>query len=633
MKQEKQNLFVKLHNNKCLQYILAAIIVLFFISSYAGIYDVKPDLNGDNIHYFSLGKALSEGKGFTDIMSFEETPHTHFPPGYPVFVAGVMKFFSNSINAVKMANGVLLGISLLLLFFLLKKLSGDLLLSFITCMLCSLHADLLRWSTIMMSEILFLLCTLSAIYLMLQIDIKTIFSKKGRLDHLMLLALIFFMNYIYFVRTMGTSLILALIIYSGLLFIRQVYVFLKVRKSSQEQPYSSEIKRNVLKYGLLTFILAFSFIGTKTVWDIRNRNVGKMTNDYIGDFKKSTNGQVMTTWQDWSKRVEKNFNSYLSKWIPNSIFYTSFDLNKKTTSGEMFRGICIAILLILGLIRLREGSLLLFLYLGATMAVLLIWPEQYGGMRYFITIVPFFIFLFLNGLKVFFGMIANVFKQKSSPIWQTVGVGVFTLIFMFPSYTKAIEQPRQMAKYKTWNAQLAGNAFAEYLSAVKWCAANLPDTARIVCRKTEIFYLYSGSRKSIGFLQYGKPEDVYNQLVKNNATHVIIDHWFRHAYVTLYPLITTYYPEKFKLVCKFDGPNPKEDTPTQIFEFNPEWGYHGELIDGKKEGKGKLVLQDGRTYIGNFENDRINGYGELSDQNGNIVAKGIWKDDILIKVQ
>ena len=36
-------------------------------------------------------------------------------------------------------------------------------------------------------------------------------------------------------------------------------------------------------------------------------------------------------------------------------------------------------------------QLLLFLYIGITMAVLMIWPEQYAGHRYFIGIIPFHI--------------------------------------------------------------------------------------------------------------------------------------------------------------------------------------------------------------------------------------------------
>ena len=122
-------------------YVLLLIVTICFVSTYTKIYDVKLDMNGDNIHYYALGKALAEGKGFTNTISFSETPHTHFPPGYPVFVAGVMKFFPDNINAVKIANGILLYAAILLLFFLLKKISGSIIVAFLTCMFCSIHAE------------------------------------------------------------------------------------------------------------------------------------------------------------------------------------------------------------------------------------------------------------------------------------------------------------------------------------------------------------------------------------------------------------------------------------------------------------------------------------------------------------
>ena len=172
-------------------YVLLLIVTICFVSTYTKIYDVKLDMNGDNIHYYALGKALAEGKGFTNTISFSETPHTHFPPGYPVFVAGVMKFFPDNINAVKIANGILLYAAILLLFFLLKKISGSIIVAFLTCMFCSIHAEILRYATIMMSEMLFLFCSVAAIFLMLSIKPEQLFTKKGVRDTVLLVLLLF----------------------------------------------------------------------------------------------------------------------------------------------------------------------------------------------------------------------------------------------------------------------------------------------------------------------------------------------------------------------------------------------------------------------------------------------------------
>lgn len=569
MERKKNHSIQTLLNSRFSLYTFLVIITLCFISTYTQIYDVKLDMNGDNIHYYALGKALADGKGFTNTISFNETPHTHFPPGYPVFIAGIMKFFPDNIQAIKIANGILLYAAIILLFFLLRKLSGNLIIPFLSCVFCSIHAEILRYATIMMSEMLFLFCSVGAIYLALSIKPDQLFSRKGIRDSLFLLLLLFLNNYIYFVRTMGTSVILAIILYSGILFIQQLYRFFKNRK---EWPDGAQKRTAILRlsrYALLFILLTGSFAVTKTAWDIRNKNVGKLNNDYIGDFMKKPNGQTMAGWDDWKNRISDNFGSYLNKWIPNAVVNAPYT-NAPSTQGEIFRGLLIAFLIIWGLIRLPKGGLLLFLYLGATMAVLLVWPEQYGGLRYFIAAIPFFIFLFLYGLYTAILYIGRRVKKNLPEHIPAVCLIIFALFFMFPAYTQALVPKKQMAKYKTWTPEIAGNAFAEFTAAMQWCGQNLPDTARVICRKPELFYMYSGGKKCGSFSQYGKPEEILQQLIDQKATHVIIDHWFRHAYYTLYPLISTHYPEKFKFIGQFASKGGQE-PPTLIFEFHPDW--------------------------------------------------------------
>ena len=250
---------------------------------------------------------------------------------------------------------------------------------------------------------------------------------------------------------------------------------------------------------------------------------------------------------------------------------TPYNLNAKSSGGEIFRGMLIAFLIIFGLIKLPKGGLLLFLYLGATMAVLLVWPEQYGGLRYFIAAIPFFIFLFFYGINAVI-LYPGKRRRKNIPVFLPAAcMIIFALIFMFPAYSQALVEKKQLAKYKTWSPEIAGNAFAEFTAAMQWCGKNLPDSARVICRKPEIFFMYSGGKKCGSFSQYGKPEDILQQLIGQKATHVIIDHWFRHAYYTLYPLISTHYPEKFKFVGKFESRGAQQEPPTLIFEFHPDW--------------------------------------------------------------
>jgi len=57
-------------------------------------------------------------------------------------------------------------------------------------------------------------------------------------------------------------------------------------------------------------------------------------------------------------------------------------------------------------------------------------------------------------------------------------------------------------------------------------------------------------------------------------------------------------------------------------------GYTGELKNGKRHGKGKLVLRNGDIYIGSWEDNRKTGQGVYFYSNG-IKYNGQWKDDIM----
>ena len=57
-------------------------------------------------------------------------------------------------------------------------------------------------------------------------------------------------------------------------------------------------------------------------------------------------------------------------------------------------------------------------------------------------------------------------------------------------------------------------------------------------------------------------------------------------------------------------------------------GYNGDMKNGKKHGKGKLVLRNGDVYVGSWVEDRKMGQGIYIYSNG-IKYNGQWKDDVM----
>lgn len=87
------------------------------------LFDPKLYTGGDNATYLCLAKSLLAGDGYKDIYMPEEPPHTQYPPGYPLLLAGIMLFTGDNLFLLKMFS-VLLFLGSLLIFFAFLKQRG-----------------------------------------------------------------------------------------------------------------------------------------------------------------------------------------------------------------------------------------------------------------------------------------------------------------------------------------------------------------------------------------------------------------------------------------------------------------------------------------------------------------------------
>ena len=608
--------------------LLAIVSIVFFVN-YSAIYDKKIDNNGDNIYYFSLGKSLSENQGFSNTMGFTVTPHFHFPPGYPAFVSCILKLYPDNIQAVKKANGVLLYVSIVLLFFIIWILTHSSLLAFASTLLCAMHRELLHYASIMMSETLYIFLSLLAVFLALLLSKWDIQKGKKWLLAILLILLAGTICYTYFVRTMGLSIVLAIAGWMGILSLISFIQWLKAKKANESEIATNYRKTFLLRLGV-ALIVIFSCGIAKISWDTRNKNLGYTGNSYAETFLMKENNETMSTWDDWKARISSNTVHFITRWIPEATYFKKYKSDDPVVGKEWMEGSVLLLALIIGSCYLGQEAILMLFYLFITIGVLIFYPEQYGGIRYIIPTIPFFIFLSLNAVAAIVALGLKIFKKKYSPLaLQNLIVLIVALCFTSP-YSKAQENTRALSKIKSWKVTTNVH-MTNYITACEWCKENVPDTARLVCRKPELFYMYSGYHHSEMFPRYGEVDTIYNYFKNNHITHVIIDDWFRHGYVTIIPCIQKY-PDKFKLLKQIGEVNLEQGlNPTYVFEFNDSWGYRGDTLNGKREGEGVLVMQDGRSYEGHFSNNLPNGIGTLRDPSGNSI-KGVWKDGALIQL-
>lgn len=618
--------------NKWVIGFMLVIVSFVYNHNYASLYDRKIDLNGDNIYYYSLGQALSHGEGYYNIIGYEKTPHSHFPPGYPWFISKIIKVFPENVQTVKKANGFLMWLNVMMMFFVVFLTTRNSILSFCSSLLMSVHKELLRFATIMMSESLFIFLSLLAIILALLILKDKIGEKRRWMLPVVIVIYGLVIAYTYLVRTMGLSLILALIGWLGIVALYELVRWRKAAKQSEETVAITH-KLTFIKVAALCLMTVLAVGTAKLSWDARNRKLNLSAGDYEALFMQKTNNETMDGIEDWKTRIKSNTAHFVARWIPEATYMKPhLNNDEKITGKEWAAGLLLLAVIFYGCLYLNMGRLLMMFYLAITVGVLILFPEQYGGTRYIVPIMPFLIFLLLNGLSAIVAGIYKIFKLSHPPFWaQGLLLLIVTFGVLMPKYLEAQTDHKQTAKIKSWLSSADVNA-VNFLNAAKFCGDSLPKDARILDRKPELFYMFSNYHPSSSFPHYADPDTIYQLLCRDSIDYIIIDNWFRHAYVTLYPCVQKY-PEKFKEIKKFgDVDTVNKINPTFIFQFNDHWGYHGEMKDGVREGQGELNLPDGRSYKGTFANGMPNGYGTLYDSNGVEVVSGLWRNGALYQV-
>ncbi|MBP9153000.1 MAG: hypothetical protein KBF73_12005 [Flavobacteriales bacterium] len=612
-------------NHRALVVLYLIIISIVFHGTYDRIFDKKVHLGGDNAGYYILGKSLVDGKGYTSIHSKDQIPGNHFPPGYPVLIASVMKVFSGKITTIKAANGFYMWAALMALFFLFRALTRNIHLSFVACLLAAYNFHLLEYSTIMMSEIPFVLFSTLTLLLFIMTDFEKPFYKNWKFI-LFVLTLVF----AFYIRTLGIA-----------LFLSFMLILLAQKR---------------WKYAGFLFVAFFLLIAP---WQIRSHNLGG--NSYVNQLLmvnpyRPEMGPMKLA--DWPNRVSRNVKRYFALEVTNGVMpFETIDYKQcvkqlKAEAGELEtdttqlkapekeltlaekqqdaanRGmpgskveitttdyiisILLVLLIAIGLARMKDHRVLLALYLAGTFSILFLWPEAWFGIRFMLPLVPILIMLILNGLSELPLFVAEKLKKKE-PWILTIAIP-FAVFFWMKS-----DLETRVVELESRGKGVYINKFKNYFDIATWSSKNLPKDAVVATRKGQLFYLYA-NRWVSGFENTLVQEDVIEGLKKNEVTHVVLDQLgYSSTSRYLYPAIKKY-PGKFKVIYQLKDPD------TYLMEFKYDLDYTGEWKDDKKEGKGVFRWENGMSYEGDWKANKRSGHGKFTWPNKQ-VFDGTWVDD------
>jgi hypothetical protein len=317
---------------------------------------------------------------------------------------------------------------------------------------------------------------------------------------------------------------------------------------------------------------------------------------------------------DWFKRIWNNIERYVTREIPSGLF--GYVHNYKTIDpvsiSEWLIGIAIVLIIIYGLTRLKKYGLLVFTYLLSFFGILMLWPEAWFGVRFVLPLLPLLAFLFIYGISEILILMASKFNYHNEPV-------IYIIITLISLVSINIYAKRPLEKLHKKSIGFYDKRYVRYFEMAKYVRDHKPDTSITACRKGELFYIVSGKYVT-GYKSSSDPVEQIAFLKSKNVDYVVLDRLgFSSTQRYLLPAINAF-PVKFKEVKHL------EDPDTYLFKFRPDYGYNGDFVNGKKEGFGTIVYENGHRYEGAWKNNKREGYGKYYWTNGQWF-EGEWKNE------
>ena len=485
--------------------IPSTLLLLLFLAVYGYVFDAKPDLNGDNANYYMLGKAIASGQGYTNLNSIEQTVNNHFPPGYPTIISVLIQVFGDSINVPKLFNGSLLMASLLILFYAARKLTDSTPVAMITVLAIMLNSHLLRFSTIIMSEIPFIFLTLLAIYVF-----STSKKEDWNLKDIRFYITLILVAGAFYVRSSGVALIIG------------IGLYLLMNKNW----------KLAITYfgGFLLLILP---------WIIRGQLLGG--NSYLHQLimvnpYRPALGEIGIT--DLFSRIIQNLTRYIALEIPSAAFsFISVDYQSQTPPWMWLVGLAFLIISGYGLWHLQRFKSLVLYYVGSTFGILLLWPEVWVGVRFILPIVPFLVLGFFYALEILIN------KKPTCHLIVHWLPGLLLFAYLLPLRGLHSQAVRPF-----------DNSWANYFELAKYLKTNEGPQIVVACRKPVLFYLYSDTYTTV--YKFTEDQEVFiRDLRVKKVDYVVLEQLgYGSTLRYLYPVMRDQ-PELFETVKHLDKPD------------------------------------------------------------------------------
>ncbi|MEO0132566.1 MAG: hypothetical protein ABIK73_06550 [candidate division WOR-3 bacterium] len=472
------------------------------------LFDPKLFTGGDNAVYISLAESIASGNGYKDIFDPDNPPHTQYPFGLPLLLTPIVYVWGHNYILMKL---LIIFIGLGLIYFLgrlLQQISTWEITLFVV-LLTALNPYIIEYSHWILTEIPYLFFSILGIYLLE----RALNSQNRGLVYL--IAGAGAIVYSYFIRPTGLALIAAGFL---ILLIKKRYKY-------------------ALIYSAVILICVFP-------WFYRNARIGEVLglSQKMLMMRSVYNMESGTmTFSELINRVLANLRIYSFTIIPQSIFYNipEHDLGK----------LLLALILILPWLlgfghQIIKKFSLSHLYFLSYFLIVLPWHEYVSTERYFLPVLPLFLYFVANGLIT----ISN--KLKISKSWL---LGPYLVVISFISVFNIVKMaPTQLNNLILY---LKGDKYAGYspdwvrfFEAAEWIKANTPENSVVISRKPPFVYLVARRKGKIYPFTFDR-EKVKSFLFDSKAKYILVDHFYWTGTTPKYLIpVLQEYPDKYEIL-------------------------------------------------------------------------------------
>lgn len=503
------------------KYLPIAIIALLFAVIYSYCFDSKLDLNGDNASYIQLARTLADGLGYSNTSPSGVVPASHFPPGYPAFLAFFVWIGIDNLLFFKITNGVLLLLSVVALYWLSHRLTGNRATALTASLLVCFSPHLMHFASMAMSEMLYLACTVAAFVALYRYAVRrpSPFYRSP-----WFYAAIGAAVGAYYVRTVGASILFAVVVF---------FLFRKEWKASLGAVG-----------GILLLLMP---------WSLRNAAYG-IESRYFGTIMtvnpwRPELGTVSSVGEMISKMVT-NFDETVLKGF-REILFPFLNINYQEPSGfvAVVAGLLVLSIVLYGCWSLggRNFRYPFLAFILANIGLFALWHGG-NGSRYVVPVAPFLYLFFYFGL---YGLVAlavrRVAKIDLAARWS--GRWVYLCLLLAVPMSSSIQAQAETS------ARTFPPAYRNYFAIAEVMQKQHPAGAVVSCRKPELFSYYAPSHYASRYLFTKDADLLIADLLKRKVDYVILEQLgYSSTALYLYPAIQRY-PALFPVVYQL--PNPE----------------------------------------------------------------------------